>query len=217
MKLTTISVAAAAIVVFAQSAQAREHYRHHRYHAAHFARHYSSPGRTVIMPRKTCLQTMREAICAEITRAKIIQIKVIRNQAPMAAKSVPISAGVRRRGAVGRCGSWCPAIRGLRSIWRATGRIGDRPDRPVSARSWSGRTTSARSSARRAASGSSNPATTATGFAPGRARSPAPSPFAGDDRIARTNVPMNARGPLGKPGGPYSSCTSCTATTPRRQ
>jgi hypothetical protein len=44
MKLTTISVAAAAIVVFAQSAQAREHYRHHRYHAAHFARHYSSPG-----------------------------------------------------------------------------------------------------------------------------------------------------------------------------
>jgi hypothetical protein len=45
MKLTTISVAAAAIVVFAQSAQAREHYRHHRYHSAHFARHYSSPGR----------------------------------------------------------------------------------------------------------------------------------------------------------------------------
>jgi hypothetical protein len=44
MKLTTISVAAAAMVVFAQSAQAREHYRHHRYHAAHFARHYSSPG-----------------------------------------------------------------------------------------------------------------------------------------------------------------------------
>jgi hypothetical protein len=45
MKLTTISVAVAAMVVFAQSAQAREHYRHHRYHAAHFARHYSSPGR----------------------------------------------------------------------------------------------------------------------------------------------------------------------------
>jgi len=44
MKLTTISVAAAAMVLFAQSAQAREHYRHHRYHAAHFARHYSSPG-----------------------------------------------------------------------------------------------------------------------------------------------------------------------------
>ena len=45
MKLTTISVAAAAMFVFAQSAQAREHYRHHRYHAAHFARHYSPPGR----------------------------------------------------------------------------------------------------------------------------------------------------------------------------
>jgi hypothetical protein len=45
MKLTTISVAAAAIVVFAQSAQAREHYRHHRHYAAHFARHYSSHGR----------------------------------------------------------------------------------------------------------------------------------------------------------------------------
>jgi hypothetical protein len=45
MKLTTITVAAAAMVVFAQSAQAREHYRHHRYHAAHFARHYSPPGR----------------------------------------------------------------------------------------------------------------------------------------------------------------------------
>ena len=45
MKLTTISVAAAAIVVFAQSAQAREHYRHHRHYAAHFARHYSSPRR----------------------------------------------------------------------------------------------------------------------------------------------------------------------------
>ncbi len=44
MKLTTISVAAAAVVVFAQSAQAREHYRHHRYHVAHFARHYSPPG-----------------------------------------------------------------------------------------------------------------------------------------------------------------------------
>jgi hypothetical protein len=44
MKLTTISVAAAAMVVFAQSAQAHERYRHHRYHAAHFARHYSSPG-----------------------------------------------------------------------------------------------------------------------------------------------------------------------------
>jgi hypothetical protein len=40
----TISVAAAAMVVFAQSAQAREHYRH-RYHAAHFVRHYSPPGR----------------------------------------------------------------------------------------------------------------------------------------------------------------------------
>jgi hypothetical protein len=45
MKLTTISVAAAAMFVFAQSAQAREHYRHHRYHVAHYARHYSSPGR----------------------------------------------------------------------------------------------------------------------------------------------------------------------------
>ena len=45
MKLTTISVAAAAMVVFAQSAQAREQYRHHRYHVAHFARQYSSPGR----------------------------------------------------------------------------------------------------------------------------------------------------------------------------
>lgn len=45
MKLTTISVAAAAMVVFAQSAQAREHYRHHRYHVAHSARHYLSPGR----------------------------------------------------------------------------------------------------------------------------------------------------------------------------
>ena len=45
MKLTTISVAAAAMVVFAQSAQAREHYRHHRYHAAHYARHYSPSGR----------------------------------------------------------------------------------------------------------------------------------------------------------------------------
>jgi hypothetical protein len=44
MKLTTISVAAAAMVVFAQSAQAREHYRHHRYHAAHYAWHHSSPG-----------------------------------------------------------------------------------------------------------------------------------------------------------------------------
>ena len=45
MKLTTIIlVAAAAMMVFAQSAQAREHYRYHRYHAAHFARHYSSPG-----------------------------------------------------------------------------------------------------------------------------------------------------------------------------
>ena len=43
MKLTTISVAVAAMVVFAQSAQAREHHRHHRYRAAHFARHYSSP------------------------------------------------------------------------------------------------------------------------------------------------------------------------------
>src|SRR5580704_16140068 len=45
MKLTTISVAAAAVFVFAQSAQAREHYRHHRHYAAHFARHYSSPER----------------------------------------------------------------------------------------------------------------------------------------------------------------------------
>jgi hypothetical protein len=43
MKLTTISVAAAAMFVFAQSAQAREHYRHHRYHVAHYARHYSPP------------------------------------------------------------------------------------------------------------------------------------------------------------------------------
>ena len=44
MKLTTMSVAAAAMVVFAQSAQAREHYRHHRYHVAHYARQYSPPG-----------------------------------------------------------------------------------------------------------------------------------------------------------------------------
>ena len=184
MKLTTISVAAAAMVVFAQSAQAREHYRHHRYHAAHFARHYSSPGRG-----DDAAQNMfadhGKAISAKITRAKIIQTKSIRSEAPTAAKSVPISADVRRRGAVGRCGSLCPAIRAPRSIWRATGRVGDRPDRPASARSWSGRTMSARSSARTAASGSSSPATTATGSAPGRARSPAPSPSAGDDRIAR--------------------------------
>src|SRR3984893_8957507 len=45
MKFTTISVAVAATLAFAQSAQAREHYRHHRYHAAHFVRHYSPPGR----------------------------------------------------------------------------------------------------------------------------------------------------------------------------
>jgi hypothetical protein len=44
MKFTTISVAAAAMLVFAQSAQAREHYRHYRYHVAHYVRHYSSPG-----------------------------------------------------------------------------------------------------------------------------------------------------------------------------
>jgi hypothetical protein len=44
MKLTTISVAAAAMIVLTQSAQAREHYRHHRYHIAHYARHYSPPG-----------------------------------------------------------------------------------------------------------------------------------------------------------------------------
>jgi len=44
MKLTTISVAAAAMIVFAQSAQAREHYRHHRYHVVHYARHYSPSG-----------------------------------------------------------------------------------------------------------------------------------------------------------------------------
>ena len=81
MKLTTISVAVAAMVVFAQSAQAREHYRHHRYHAAHFARHYSSPGRgdpgAAIMPRKTCLPITAKAISAEITRAKITRTKTI--------------------------------------------------------------------------------------------------------------------------------------------
>ena len=74
MKLTTISVAAAAITMFAQSAQAREHYRHHRYHAAHFARHYSSPG-SVIKDgddaRKTCLPIMAKAISAEIIRVKV--------------------------------------------------------------------------------------------------------------------------------------------------
>jgi hypothetical protein len=43
MKFTTISVAVAAMFVFAQSAQARGHYRHHRYYAAH-VRHYSPPG-----------------------------------------------------------------------------------------------------------------------------------------------------------------------------
>jgi hypothetical protein len=43
MKFTTISVAAAAMIVLTQSAQAREHYRHHRYHVAHYARHYSPP------------------------------------------------------------------------------------------------------------------------------------------------------------------------------
>ena len=70
MKLTTISVAAAAMLVFAQSAQAREHYRHHRYHAAHFARHYSSPGviqDAAMMSRKTCLPITAKAISAKIT------------------------------------------------------------------------------------------------------------------------------------------------------
>jgi hypothetical protein len=49
MKFTTISIAVAAMIVFAQSAQAREHYRHHRYRAAHFVRHYSQvyPQRSV--------------------------------------------------------------------------------------------------------------------------------------------------------------------------
>ncbi|HWX82885.1 MAG TPA: hypothetical protein VNZ48_04720 [Xanthobacteraceae bacterium] len=45
MKLTTASVAVAAMVVFAQSAQARGHDRHHRHQVAHFARHYSFHGR----------------------------------------------------------------------------------------------------------------------------------------------------------------------------
>lgn len=45
MKLTTMSVAVAAMLVFAQSAQAHEHYRHHRYRAAHFSGHHWLPGR----------------------------------------------------------------------------------------------------------------------------------------------------------------------------
>jgi hypothetical protein len=91
MKLTTISVAVSAMVVFAQSAQAREHYRHHRYHAAHFARHYSSPGRGDD-ERKTCLPGMGKvilgkAISAKITRTKITRTKSIHNEAHMAVTS----------------------------------------------------------------------------------------------------------------------------------
>jgi hypothetical protein len=214
MKLTTMSVAAAALVVFAQSAQAREHYRHHRYHAAHFARHYSSP-RGGDDARQNMFADHGQSDFSQNYRS---QNYFDEGYSQRSAYGGQIGAhiGGRPSGAVGRCGSLSPAIQAPRSIWRATGRIGDRPDRQASARSWSGRTTSARSSARRAASGSSNLATTATGFAPGRARSAALSPFVGDDRITR-NVQMNARGPLGKPGGPYASCTSCTATTPRRQ
>ena len=217
MKLTTISVAAAAMVVFAQSAQAREHYRHHRYHVAHVARHYLSPRHGDVAAQNKFADHGQSDFSRNYSSQKYSE----QSYPQRSAYGGQISSHIG-----GRPSAWCgwemrqlvSGDPGPASIWLATGRIGDRPDRRASVRSWSGRITSARSSARGAANGSSSPATTAIGFAPGRARSPAPSPFAGDDRFTpNRNVAMNARGPLGKPGGPYSSCTSCTATTPRRQ
>lgn len=50
MKLTTVSVAVAALFVFAQAAEAREHHGHHTGHrqafAHHHAQHYASRGRS---------------------------------------------------------------------------------------------------------------------------------------------------------------------------
>jgi hypothetical protein len=40
MKVMTVSVAVAAMLVLVQSAQAREHHRQHRHHVAHLAQHY---------------------------------------------------------------------------------------------------------------------------------------------------------------------------------
>src|SRR6202035_5412353 len=77
---------------------------------------------------------------------------------------------------------------------------GAAPPPPVSAPSSSGRTMSARSSVSKAERGLLNPVMTATRFAPGRVRSPASSPSAGDDRIGK-DADKRMVGPLGKPGG----------------
>ena len=219
MKFTTISVAVAAMFVFAQSAQAREHYRHHRYHVAHYARHHSSSGDAAMVCRAkhVCRQ------CAKRFAPKLREPKLFGsrlsgtrrlrrpNRYPYRRATVGVvrlgdaAAGVRRSGTFVQPGAQLGALATGRTGRRRRGRGVVAPRRQDRRPRWW--RVDHRIRQRRQPDS-----------APGRARSPAPSPFAGDDRINRyRNVSMNARGPLGKPGGPYSSWTSCTATTPRRQ
>ena len=161
MKSTTLTVAAAAMVIFVQSAQARERHHGHRHHHSLMA----SRG-TFVGERATSngLFAFAAANC----------------------RALPYIGGaikrVRLPGAAGRCVALSASIRVRHSTWRATGRIGAGRDRPELARWWYGRTMSARSSVSKTENGSSNPATTAMRFAPALARLPARLRSGGVDR-----------------------------------
>ena len=193
MKLTTISVAAAAMFVFAQSAQAREHYRHHRYHAAHFARHYSSPGRGDPRRGEYAAQNMfaenrAKRFAAKITRAKIIQTKIYpaakRLWRPNRCPYRRASGGVVRLGDAAACVlrsgpalNLAPQLGAFRTGRRNCGRR--RRGRRLAAHV--GKIVGRDGGEWVVESGNDGHRS-----APGRARSPAPSRSAGDDQNNRS-------------------------------
>lgn len=103
MKSTTLTVAAAAMVIFAQSAEAREHHRGHRHHHSLVASRGTFVGERSTPNGLFAFAAMNIQSSATVYRGRVR----------------PPGAGVT---------SWAP-IRGRHSIWRATGRGGAGRDR----------------------------------------------------------------------------------------
>ena len=107
MKSTTLTVAAATMVIFVQSAEALEHHHGHRHHHSVVASRGTSAGARSTPNGLFAFAAMNIQSSATAYRG--------RDRVP---------------GAAGRCAaSWVP-IRVRPSIWRATGRIGAGRDRP---------------------------------------------------------------------------------------
>ena len=110
MKSTTLTVAAAAMVIFVQSAQARERHHGHRHH------HSLMASRGTFVGERATSNGLFAFAAADVPSIAAVYRGAIKR--------------VRLPGAAGRCVASSAWIRVRHSIWRATGRIGAGRDRP---------------------------------------------------------------------------------------